>query len=113
VALADIRYTPSPPPARLTPSEKELWAELIASRRANWFAGAEAILECYCTTVSHLQQVETWLGQMQPDHERYVELVRLRLGLVGQLASLAVKLRLVPSSRLDRRTPPTGLSPVA
>jgi hypothetical protein len=86
---------------------------LIASRRANWFAGAEAILECYCTTVSHLQQVETWLGQMQPDHERYVELVRLRLGLVGQLASLAVKLRLVPSSRLDRRTPPTGLSPVA
>ena len=62
---------------------------------------------------SHLQQVETWLGQMQPDHERYGELMRIRLALVGQLSSLAVKLRLTPSSRLDRRTPPVGLFPVA
>jgi hypothetical protein len=109
----DIRRTPSPPPERLTAGEKVLWEELIASRRANWFAGAEAILECYCTTVSQLHRVETWLGQMQPDHERYGELLRIRLALVGQLSSLAVKLRLTPSSRLDRRTPHIGMAPVA
>jgi hypothetical protein len=50
VVPVDVRRTPSPPPERLTAAEKELWAELIASRRANWFAGSEAILECYCTT---------------------------------------------------------------
>jgi len=71
------------------------------------------ILECYVTTVSHLHRVEAWFAEVRPDDERYVELMRLRLGLVGQLSSLAVKLRLVPSSRLDRRTPHTGLSPVA
>src|SRR5215471_19562689 len=113
VIPVDVRRTPSPPPERLTEAEKALWQELISSRRPNWFAGAEGILECYVTTFSHYRQAEAWLGQMQPDDERYVELMRLRLGLVGQLCSLATKLRLVPSSRLDRRTPPAGLFPVA
>lgn len=113
VIPVDVRRTPSPPPERLTEAEKALWQELISSRRPNWFAGAEGILECYVTTFSHYRQAEAWLGQMQPDDERYVELMRLRLGLVGQLCSLATKLRLVPSSRLDRRTPPVGLFPVA
>jgi hypothetical protein len=113
VVPVDVRRTPSPPPERLTEAERFLWQELIASRRANWFAGAEAILECYCTTVSHLQRVEAWLAEVRPDDERYVELMRIRLGLVGQLSSLAVKLRLTPSSRLDRRTPHIGVAPVA
>jgi hypothetical protein len=113
VIPVDVRRTPSPPDARLSEAEKELWADLISSRRPNWFAGAEVILECYVTTFSHYRQAEAWLAEVRPDDERYVELMRLRLGLVGQLCSLAVKLRLVPSARLDRRTPPTGLFPVA
>jgi hypothetical protein len=113
VIPVDGRRTPSPPPERLTAAEKELWADLISSRRPNWFSGSEGILECYVTTFSHYRQMEVWLGQMQRDDERYVELARLRLALIGQLCSLATKLRLVPSSRLDRRTPPVGLFPVA
>jgi|SRR5215471_3294070 len=113
VIPVDVRRTPSPPPERLTEAEKELWVGLIGSRRANWFAGAEVILECYVRTVSYLHQVEAWLAEVRPDDERYSGLMRIRLGLVGQLSSLAVKLRLTPSARLDRRTPPTGLFPVA
>jgi hypothetical protein len=113
VVPVDVRRTPPAPPARLTAAEKELWAELIGSRRPNWYAGAEVLLECYCRTVTQLHQIEDWLGQKQPDHKRYADLVRLRLVLVGQLCSLATKLRLTPSARLDRRTPATGLFPVA
>jgi hypothetical protein len=113
VVPVDVRRTPAPPPARLSEAERALWVEVISSRRANWFSGSEGILECYVTTFSHYRQVEAWLDQMQRDDQRYLELARLRLGLVGQLCSLAVKLRLTPSSRLDRRTPHIGVAPVA
>jgi len=112
VIPVDARRAPSPPPVRLTEAEKELWTALIRSRRAGWYLGAEAILESYCRTVTQLHQVEKWLGRMGPDHKRFAEILRLRVALVGQLCSLAVKLKLTPSTRLDRRTPHTGLYPV-
>jgi hypothetical protein len=71
------------------------------------FSGSEAILESYVTAVSQvLRNTEPGTG------ERYTKLARLHRQSVTLTASLATKLRPVPSSRLDRRTPQDSELPV-
>jgi len=78
-----------------------------------WFAGSEAILESYVVTVSQVQRIEAALRKARPSiGERYQKLVRVHRQSVALAASLATKLRLVPSSKLDRRTPQDGELPV-
>jgi hypothetical protein len=70
-------------------------------------------LESYVVTVSQVQRLEAALRKAKPGtSERYQKLVRVHRQSVALAASLATKLRLVPSSKLDRRTPQDGELPV-
>jgi hypothetical protein len=62
----DVRRDRPPPPERLSDEERRLWERLTFSRRPGWFAGAEAILESYVTTVLQVQQIETELRKLKP-----------------------------------------------
>ena len=109
----DVRLGRSLAPERLSDEERTLWEKLTFSRRPGWFAGAEAILESYVTTVSQVQRLEAALRKAKPGtSERYQKLVRVHRQSVALAASLATKLRLVPSSKLDRRMPQDGELPV-
>jgi len=64
-------------------------------------------------TVAQVQRIEAALRKARPSiGERYQKLVRVHRQSVALAASLATKLRLVPSSKLDRRTPQDGELPV-
>ena len=109
----DIRLGRPPAPERLSDQERQLWERLTFSRRPGWFLGAEAILESYVVTVSQVQRLEAALRKVKSGtSDRYQRLVRVHRQSVALAASLATKLRLVPSSKLDRRTPQDGELPV-
>jgi hypothetical protein len=57
-AELDVRVGRPPAPERLSAEERELWQRLTFSRRPGWFAGAEALLESYVSTVVHVQKIE-------------------------------------------------------
>jgi hypothetical protein len=110
----DVRRGRPPAPERLSEAECALWEKLTFSRRPGWFAGAEAILESYVMTVLQVQQLEAALRKAKPiAGARHARLTRMHRHAVVLAASLATKLKLVPSSRLDRRTPQDGDLPVA
>src|SRR5262249_11309220 len=112
-AELDVRVGRPPAPERLSDEERELWEKLTFSRRPRWFAGAEAILESYLTTVAQVQRLEAALRKAKPGTgERYQRLARLHRQSVGLCATLATRLRLTPSSKLDKRTPTDGELPV-
>ena len=76
------------------------------SRRPGWFSGADAILESYVTTVLQVQVIEAALRKTKPGTgERYHKLARLHRQSVALAATLATRLRLTPSSKLDKRPP--------
>ena len=109
----DVRLGRPLPPETLTDEEKGLWQRLVDSRRPQWFSGSEPTLESYVTAVSQVRRIEAVLRNTEPGTgERYTKLARLHRQSVALTASLATKLRLVPSSRLDRRTPQDGELPV-
>jgi hypothetical protein len=113
-AELDVRVGRPPAPERLSDEERELWQRLTFSRRPGWFSGAEAILESYVTTVSQVQRLEAALRKAKPGvSERYLKLAHTHRQAATLAASLATKLKLVPSSRLDRRTPQDGELPIA
>jgi hypothetical protein len=61
-------------------------------------------LESYATKVSQVQRIEAMLRKTKRTDEQYERLVRMHRQTAMLCASLATKLKLVPSSRLDRRT---------
>jgi hypothetical protein len=110
----DVRRGRPPAPARLSTEEQALWERLIFSRRPAWFAGAEELLESYVTTISQVQQIEAALRKAKPGTgERYQKLERTHRQSVSLCATLATRLRLTPSSKLDKRTPTDGELPLA
>jgi hypothetical protein len=113
-AELDVRVGRPPAPERLSDEERELWGKLTFSRRPGWFSGAEAILESYVTTVSQVQRLEAALRKAKPGAgERYQRLARVHRQSVALAATLASRLRLTPSTKLDKRTPTDGDMPVA
>jgi len=112
-AELDVRVGRPPAPARLSDEERALWEKLTFSRRPGWFSGAEAILESYVTTVSQVQRLEAALRKAKPGtSDRYQRLARMHRQSVGLCATLASRLRLTPSAKLDKRTPTDGDLPV-
>src|SRR5215469_8452578 len=99
----DVRLGRPPAPERLSDEERELWERLAFSRRPGWFSGAEAILESYVCTIVHVQKIEAALRKAKPGTgERYQKLARAHRQSVALAASLATRLRLTPSSKLDK-----------
>jgi hypothetical protein len=110
----DVRLGRPPAPERLSDEERALWEKLTFSRRPGWFAGAEAILESYVTTVSQVQRLEAALRKAKPGtSDRYQRLARMHRQSVALAATLATRLRLTPSSKLDKSQPTDGDMPVA
>ena len=113
-AEIDVRVGRPPTPERLSDEERELWQRLTFSRRPGWFSGAEALLESYVSTVVHVQKTEAALRKAKPGlGERYQKLTRMHRQLVALAATLATRLRLTPSSKLDKSQPTDGELPVA
>jgi hypothetical protein len=113
VEEVDVRRGRPPAPERLSAEERELWERLTFSRRPGWFAGAEAILESYVTTVLQVQQLEAALRKARPGtNARYRTLLRLHRQSVALASSLATRLRLTPQSKLDQSQPTDGELPV-
>jgi hypothetical protein len=110
----DVRLGRPPAPERLSDEERDLWERLTFSRRPQWFSGSEALLESYVTTVSQVQRLEAALRKAKPGtSDRYQRLARLHRQSVTLAASLATRLRLTPSSKLDKSQPTDGELPVA
>ena len=108
----DVRLGRPSPPERLSELERQLWDKLTSSRRPGWFSGAEEVLESYVTTVLQVQKMEAELRQASPLDAEYRTLLRLHRQTAALALSLAVRLRLTPSTKLDRRTPQDGELPV-
>ena len=110
----DVRLGRPPAPERLSDEERARWEKLTLSRRPGWFSGAESLLESYVVTVSQVQQLEAALRKAKPGaSERYQKLARLHRQSVALAATLATRLRLTPSSKLDKSQPTDGELPVA
>src|SRR5262249_28810785 len=113
-AEIDVRLGRPPAPERLSDEERALWEKLTFARRPGWFSGAEAILESYVTTVSQVQRLEAALRKAKPGaSEHYQRLARMHRQSVGLCATLATRLRLTPSAKLDKSQPTDGELPVA
>jgi hypothetical protein len=111
--VIDVKAERPPPPGRLTPAEADLWRRLVHSRRPQWFAGAEEILESYIVAAIALQAVEAELRKTPPSAgARYPRCLRIHRQQVSLCAMLATKLRLVPSTRRDKNTPSEGDRPM-
>jgi hypothetical protein len=113
-AELDVRVGRPPAPERLSEEERALWEKLTFARRPGWFSGAEALLESYVTMAIHCQRLEAALRKAKPGtSDRYQRLARMHRQSVGLCATLASRLRLTPSAKLDKRTPTDGELPVA
>jgi len=105
----DVRRGRPPAPERLSAQERTLWEKLALSRRPGWFSGAEELLESYVTTITQVQQIEVALRKLKAGtSERYQKLARMHRQVTALATTLAVRLRLTPSSKLDKRTPTDG-----
>jgi hypothetical protein len=113
-AELDVRVGRPLAPERLSDEERALWEKLTFARRPGWFSGAEALLESYVTMAIHCQRLEAALRKAKPGtSDRYQRLTRMHRQSVGLCATLATRLRLTPSAKLDKRTPTDGELPAA
>jgi hypothetical protein len=103
--VRDARMRRPDPPDRLTAAEKAIWREITEKVRGNWFYSSEQLLEVYVSTLAQQRQLQDFLQQVEPGSERYIELMRLQLGVTALAGNLATKLRLTPRSTVDRYTP--------
>jgi hypothetical protein len=110
----DVRRGRPLAPERLSEAERALWEKLTFSRRPGWFAGAETLLESFVTTTIQCQDIEADLRKTKPvASARYQKLARLHRQSVALAATLGTRLRLTPSSKLDKSQPQDGDLPVA
>jgi hypothetical protein len=109
----DVRRGRPPAPERLSEAERALWDHLVFSRRPDWFAGAESLLESFVVTTIQGEHIEAALRQTPVEDACYAKLARLHRGTVALAATLATRLRLTPHSRIDKNRPQDGDLPVA
>jgi hypothetical protein len=109
----DVHRGRPPAPERLSAEERGLWERLTYSRRPRWFAGSETLLESFVVATLHCQKLEAAMREAEPIGEGYQRLVRTHRQTTMLCATLATRLRLTPSSKLDKRTPTDGELPVA
>jgi hypothetical protein len=109
----DCRIGRPAPPEGLSDRERSLFEKLAFSRRPNWFSGSEQILAAYVSTAIACEDLQAQLRKARPGtSDRYVKLSRLHRQQAMLAASLAVKLRLVPSSKTDKHLPNDGDRPL-
>jgi hypothetical protein len=110
----DVKLGRPPPPDGFSSAERVLWEKLILSRRPCWFDGAETLLASFVTATIACQRLE---AQMRKAHvgvgDRFLKLSRAHRQTAQLAANLATKLRLAPSSKIDKNVAPDGGRPLA
>jgi hypothetical protein len=103
--------TPLPPPADLSPDERKLWADVVASKPADWFGPDSApMLKEYvraallCDALA--RRVHTAMRSADP--RNLTRLLNARHQEVTRLAVLGTKLRLTQQSRYTARSAATA-----
>jgi hypothetical protein len=102
------------PPESMSEAGKKLWRDTVNALRADWFQGAEPVLEVYVETI----ELSRWLWEMitvaDREGDEFAELVKLHCQVSALIGNLATKLRLTPQSSRDARIPklvPVGPKP--
>ena len=94
------------PPKGMAAEQSKVWAAAVASKPSDWFDGGSApLLAELCRLVVEADRVDGALSAFDTEWlatdeglKRYERLVNLQDKLAGRICSLAVKLRLSPSS---------------
>ena len=97
------------PPSYLTPEQEDVWRLVVASRGGDLIAPESfPVLVEYCRQVISANQVAAQLDAFDPEWakddeglKRWDKLLAMQDRLAGKVASLAGKLRLTPSSRVQ------------
>lgn len=97
------------PPSYLTPEQEDVWRLVVASRGGDLIAPESfPVLVEYCRQVISANQVAAQLDAFDPEWakddeglKRWDKLLAMQDRLAGKVASLAAKLRLTPSSRVQ------------
>jgi hypothetical protein len=116
--LPEARPKPPAAPRELTPTQAKLWDDIAASKPADWFTGANAVL--LVALVRHADAANTiavLMGEADPLDKRYRMLSTMAARQTAAMAALASKLRLVPQNayrstqalpKVSDRVPPWG-----
>jgi hypothetical protein len=108
----DCRNRP-PPPERLDADERALWDKTVLSRRPQWFVGCEPILEAFVVEAVACRRIEVAMRRLKPGgSKQYATLVQLHHASSRLCASLSVKLRLLPSTVVQRNVSADGDRPL-
>jgi hypothetical protein len=108
----DVRIGRPAAPERLLQAERAMGA-VSSQPQAGMVRRRRGGLGKLRPTVSQVQSIEAALRKAKPDaSERYQKLAHMHRQSVTLATLLATKLRLVPSTRLDARTPQDGDLPV-
>jgi phage terminase small subunit len=98
------------PPAHLSGEEADEWRRVVLRMPSGWFrAETHGLLATYCAHVANLQLIQNQLRVLRASSKnpgdvlQLAALMKLHQEESKQIASLAVKLRLAPSARYDRR----------
>lgn len=100
VALLPTRRPPEPP-AHLQPTARELWENIALSLPHDYFRPSDLpLLEAYVLTCTRKRAIDGLIAKMPVSVEaEAISALRLSGELGREMASLAGKLRLCPSSR--------------
>lgn len=100
------------PPKHLTPPQSDIWRMVMASRSSDMVEPeAYPVLVEYCRITVTANQIAGQLAEFDMEWladddglKRYERLVALQDKIAGRISSVAVKLRLTPSTRFDSGT---------
>ncbi len=103
---------PAPAPDYLTTEQAATWDAIMRSSAGNLIAPeAYPVLAGYCRAISAAASVAKMVDEFdpaeakQPDgFRKWSKLLAMQERLEGKVASLAVKLRITPSTRIQPRT---------
>jgi hypothetical protein len=110
----DVRRGRPPAPNRLSAEERHLWERLTFSRRPGWFSGGgESLLESLVHATIHCQRLEAVLRELPVTGEDFQKLSQTHRATVALACTLATRLRLSPSSHIDKRLPHDGDLPLS
>ena len=109
IAGSDVFRIPRPaPPAELEPHEAEEWRAIVGANPPERFPrDTHPLLIAYCGMKGQLDQVNSRIKQIceevPMDDDAYLKWTRHRVVTTRELANLATKLRLAPSTYEDKR----------
>ena len=93
----------APAPEDLGESERRIWTDAVRNMRADWYSAAIApLLRAWCVQAAVAERLAARLRETPIEAPEYKKLCAMHAQATKCLATLAVKLRLSPSSSSRR-----------